>query len=191
MMKKLCVLFSFLLLMTGCSGEKNPEGMPDLYPCHVTITQAGAPLADAEVTLVSSEPGMNKWPVFGKTDQNGIAQIKTYGKYEGAPSGVFSVTVQKEEFVYDTAGKRKNEVDNPLPSIKERYSLVDKKMTDAKTSPLSVQVEKKENKLTLNVGEKVRIAIPMPEKWFLRFEYHCFRIEPAGQARIWRSRDRN
>ena len=91
------ILSLVALLLTGCGGEPRPAGMPKLYPVSITVLQEGTPLAGATVTLVSETPELARWGPMGVTDANGVAIMRTNGRYEGAPLGTFKIVVSKME----------------------------------------------------------------------------------------------
>ena len=98
-MKKLCLcaaLVASCFLTFGCGGKPKPDGMPDLYKTTIVVTQNGAPLADAALSLQSDDPSL-KWAVGGKTDANGRAELTTHGDFKGAPAGTYRVGVVKME----------------------------------------------------------------------------------------------
>lgn len=86
------VLLVSIILIGGCS--KRPSDFPQTFPCTITITKAGQPLANATVVLVSeSESG--PWVTSG-TSVSGPITIKTrWNDYEanGAPAGNYKVLV--------------------------------------------------------------------------------------------------
>lgn len=91
-----------LLLISGCllaivigCGEPRPEGLPELYPATITVTQDGSPLAGAAVTLLPQDAALARWPAGGTTDSSGVVTLHTYSTYPGAPAGTFKVTVSK------------------------------------------------------------------------------------------------
>ena len=155
-----------LLGVAGC-GDPRPEGMPELYPTTVTITQEGEPLAGAMVSLYPENSELARWPVGGKTDENGVATMMTYTKYPGAPAGTFKVSVnrtitegdpipkhpgrdatQEELAAYDRAMKT---------GSFEVYQVVAPEYRTAGTTPLTVEViADEENDLTNDVGPAVR-----------------------------------
>ena len=92
-----CFFVSLVLPFAGCGGgEQLPPGMPRLYRAVLTVTQDGAPLAGADVILVSLDPSVN-FPASGVTDQNGVLRLRTLGRYDGVPLGRYRVGVQKME----------------------------------------------------------------------------------------------
>jgi len=143
-----------LSIFSGCGGRKRPDGLPDLYPCEITITQGGNPLEGASVRLVR-ETGTTDWAITGRTEANGVVKIFTHD-FPGAPEGTFKVLVSKTELVtsmpepdkdasYDEwqeyYGSRKS-----IASVKPEYDNV-------RTSPHSITVVKGKNAETFDVGE--------------------------------------
>lgn len=141
---KIVVIMSFavlLILHTGCGGRKKPDGMPALYPCKLTFTQENAPLTDALVTFHSSEPGF-QWTITGKTDPTGAVQFNTDGFYAGVPEGKYKITVNKTG---ETATHYVN--------------VVDKKFDSVATTTLDIEIKKKGNDQTFDVGKAAETVI--------------------------------
>ncbi|MDO5580374.1 MAG: hypothetical protein Q4G69_04525 [Planctomycetia bacterium] len=156
-MQKFFFAFSFLAILSvisGCSGEKRPDGMPKLYPCRITILQEGKPLANATVDLVSKN-GSFKWSIMGTTDANGLAELRTHSLYKGVPSGTFSVAVEKREPESDP-----KKLENLPPEQRNKpikiFSYVDAKYTSSDTSPLEMTVEKSPVSKEFDLGKPVR-----------------------------------
>lgn len=86
---------------TGCGGTKKPDGFPKLIKnSEFTLTQAGVPLAGADVFLTAEEGsgGKGHWSVFGVSDEAGVVHLMTYkDAFKGAPAGTYKITVFKEE----------------------------------------------------------------------------------------------
>lgn len=159
-MRKLLVLALCLLIVTtaSCKQEKRPAGMPEIYPCSLKIVQDSAPLADAEVSVVSSDPQIVRFPCGGVSDQDGIVELKTMG-FKGAPAGSFKVVVSKIEYLnqpksYDEAQKFQSE------GIKEEsFDLVDRKFGDASTTDLQIEIQQSNSApIEIDVGEAVRVS---------------------------------
>ena len=89
------IVFGFFSTMTGCSGQKLPNGMPKLYPCQLTITMDGSSLSEASVSLIPAEGNNNTYTAGGTTDQNGNVTIMVNGQFIGAPLGKYHVLVVK------------------------------------------------------------------------------------------------
>lgn len=156
-------------ILSGCGDRQRPEGMPDLYPCMITITQDGVPLSKASVTLISESPDLAEWASGGITDESGRCDINTRGKYRGCPAGIFKVTVKKIE-----------SDPSMLPSVRpenitaeqwsvmrskeaeklNEYQLVEHKYTLPTTTDLNMEILMGKNSATFDVGKPVRKKIP-------------------------------
>jgi hypothetical protein len=82
-----------LILLAGCGGP--PEGRVAAYPVQGKVTFKGRPLAGALVTFRPAKgtasgdlPGAT-----GRTDEEGVFRLSTYGADDGAPAGDFLVSV--------------------------------------------------------------------------------------------------
>ena len=64
-----------------------------------TFTQGGQPLADAEVRLVpESYFGESRRPASGKTDANGLLDLKVEGQDTfGVPNGIYRIEISKKD----------------------------------------------------------------------------------------------
>ena len=84
------------LAIVGCGGgESKPADMPTLYPVSLKFTQEGQPCAGAFVILVPQDD--SKWSTGGLTDADGVALLKTQGKYPGIAAGKYKITAFKRE----------------------------------------------------------------------------------------------
>ena len=152
-------------VLCGCGGPKRPAGMPTLYPCEITITQAGQLLGDADVRLIA-EDGFSTWITGGRTDSNGVAKIMTNVKYAGAPAGTFKVLVQKTDLApsklppypgddapfearAEWTSQMKGEVRPTIQFVKPEYG-------DVSTTPHSITIVKGKNKATFDAGEPIK-----------------------------------
>lgn len=147
-------LFTCLVLLTsvattGCRRVPKPEGFPPIYPGLIKIVQEGKPLADAEVLLFSKDKSC-RWAVSGTTDSDGVARLRTHGRFDGAPEGTFIVTVLKTDADPYESGEVRTKAINV-------YTYVDKKYTDAATSPLEIKIEKRKNQETFDLGPGGRV----------------------------------
>jgi hypothetical protein len=61
-----------LFNLIGCQSEQRPDGLPDLIPFQLNVTQDDQPCIGASVQLVSPEI---PFPVTGQTDANGVARL--------------------------------------------------------------------------------------------------------------------
>ncbi len=138
----ICVVIAGSLL--GCKKDSRPEGLPKLYPISVKIVQEGAPLEGAHVAFVSSDPKLMRWPCGGVTDVEGIAKINTYG-FDGAPEGVFKVTVSKYEteggMTAEESAEAMKSDSNETMKGESVYNLVAKDFGNSSKTTLSVEVK--------------------------------------------------
>ena len=153
-----------LCVLTGCQGKKRPDGLPELFPCVITIIQEGQPLDGALVQLIP-ESGGTGWTVSGKTGTNGKANISTHADFAGAPAGTYKVLVSKTEMspsqftepAQDAPQDEKTAYYNNISSEKRiKYTLVKPEFDDAKKTPLSITVAKGKNEATFDVGEAIK-----------------------------------
>jgi hypothetical protein len=159
-----------LIFITGC--KKNiPADLPPLYPCEITVIQNGLPLDGATVILSYTNESRptegQRWFPMGVSDENGIVLIRSNSLYDGAPKGVYKVTVQKT-----ISGKSKYGPPPPENSPKYEkweeivnneeipvYGLVETQYTDADKTPHQIEIQKGKNKLTVDVGKSVEYRI--------------------------------
>lgn len=157
------------LLLTGICGcsEPLPEGMPELYPAKITITQDGESLPGATVSLYPEDSALTRWPVGGVTDQNGTATLVTYGKYPGAPAGKFKVMVNKtvsegdpipEPPAQNASPEERAAYDRAIKTGSyEIFQVVAAEYRTADKTPLAIEVTADgENAFDLDIGEAVK-----------------------------------
>ncbi|MDR1268746.1 MAG: carboxypeptidase-like regulatory domain-containing protein [Planctomycetaceae bacterium] len=142
-------IFLGLFNLIGCQSEQRPDGLPDLVPFQLIVTQDNQPCIGAGVQLVSPEI---PFPVTGQTDANGVARLVTYGRFSGVPQGTYKVVVIKTETEGETSGEKQTQ---PIFI----YSLVDPSLTNRETTTLEITVEKSKKSATLDVGKSVRVLI--------------------------------
>ena len=85
-------LSMLVLTLAGC-GSAKPEDFPEVFPTTLTVTKAGAPVANLDV--VFNATGAMKYAVAGKTDASGKAVLSTRASVyteNGAPAGSYKVT---------------------------------------------------------------------------------------------------
>jgi hypothetical protein len=90
------MLFS-VLATVGCSCRRlppPPDGLPELHPCKITVTFGGQVIEGINVSLASIDP-KNKWKAGGRTDKNGVAEMRTSFAFSGAPLGQFKASFDK------------------------------------------------------------------------------------------------
>jgi len=120
----------------GCAASDRPADLPPLVRCAVQVMQDGAPLQGAQVLLVSAN---SKWSVGGMTDDTGVAQMFTHGKFAGAPAGDYKVTVVKE-IVEEVPNPRHVPDKDNEPTLTKITKPVDPQFGQAKTTPLELTV---------------------------------------------------
>ncbi len=79
----------------GCQKNNRPSDMPKLIKIKIVLTQEGQPLAGALVNLIPTDNN-SKYPSGGVSDDNGICEPRTRGKFQGTPAGTYDVTVSKQ-----------------------------------------------------------------------------------------------
>ena len=136
--------------------------MPTLYPCVITITQEGEPLAGAMVRLFPQGFSLD-WTVSGMTDDTGTAIIHTDGFFRGVPAGEYKVTVEKSETVEPPMPDvlPTNEIElqrlfNRLEEERRSYRLVDPGYGSVDSTPLSITVGTRRTEASFDVGQKHR-----------------------------------
>lgn len=158
-------LLGIVFSIGGCSQQKRPDGMPELYPCTITITQDGKPFEGAIVRLYSNDVVFH---VSGTTNASGTAVMLTHGEFKGAPEGTYKVTVSKEEkeFIEPesvTAAREKAKEQGEAfeePALPYKfYSYVEKEYTSKETTPLEITVSKGKNDQTFAAGKAERIFL--------------------------------
>lgn len=95
-MSKKILFFAALLLgvvTLGCNQKKLPDGMPNLFSWKVKVTQESKPLAGARVQFKGTK---SAYIIEGVTDEQGVAVMKTDGKYVGVPADEYSAAVTKD-----------------------------------------------------------------------------------------------
>jgi len=158
------ITFVFFVLCLGC-GPKAPAGFPKLYNCKIVVTKEGKPLSDATVMLLPESP-TGAHATGGKTNSSGIAALRTtqgnYGK-PGVPVGQYKIVLNKP---VDIEGKLSDEEVNKMPTHERlQYSaemarkasamtpVIPFELTDAKRTPLTVEVTSAGGEATINIDE--------------------------------------
>ncbi|MBQ9812287.1 MAG: carboxypeptidase regulatory-like domain-containing protein [Thermoguttaceae bacterium] len=163
-MKKI-LAFSLVVVLSALSlgcGKKMPEGMPNLEPVKLTVTQDGAPCADAQVNLQSLDPS-NQWTSGGVTDAQGVVALVTHGQYKGVPIGKYKVSVFKKvgegtpppPLPTDEASEKAYNDYYESGQTYDLFCLIEKQYTDLNTTPLEIEVVKGKNELAVDVGAPV------------------------------------
>ncbi|MDR2171354.1 MAG: carboxypeptidase-like regulatory domain-containing protein [Planctomycetaceae bacterium] len=153
------VLFIFVTIIFGCGDKSRPVDLPPLYPCTITITQDGKPLAEASVTLEPADPANVKYKASALTGADGSVKMKTYG-FDGTPIGKYKIVVTK--IINENIEVKLNESTGKEEATSyQKYRLVEPKFTSAETTPLEIEVNGKDKKLQKNcdVGKPIKEAI--------------------------------
>jgi 5-hydroxyisourate hydrolase-like protein (transthyretin family) len=153
-MKHYCFLI-VVLLFAGCGHSSRPADLPKLFPCTVTVTQDGKPLADAVVKLVTQAEDGAKYNPVAVTGEDGKIALSTYG-FPGVPVGKYKVVIVKnidDDIVYrtDDAGEK-------VTVSYKTYRTIEKQFSDAKTTPYEMEVTTKSKNIdiTCDVGKAVK-----------------------------------
>jgi hypothetical protein len=152
--------FGLVVSFTGCGGPAK-VAHPDASPAAGVVMYNGAPVADADVVLVSPESKRSGWTCAGKTGADGKFTISTVfapgTDAPGVPPGDYTALVLKAEFVapsgkmdaksYEEMSKKKME---DAKAGQGAASAAPKALVPAKyaidgTSTLKVKVEKAGN----------------------------------------------
>ncbi len=124
------------LIAAGCGKSGIIEGDVPVFPVNGKVTFAGKPLPRAIVTLTPANLAQGaKWEApatGGVTDDDGEFELSTYNAGDGAPAGMYFVTVSCE----DREGKR---------SSGEYPELLPEKYQNPASSGLKVTVREGEN----------------------------------------------
>ena len=156
------LFFAFVMLLSGCSGDKRPAGFPKLYPVSLKVMQEGTPLADASVSLRISDDSMT-WSIGGRADEQGIVVLWTHGKFRGAPAGKFKVAVEKvfnegEKEMIEAADRGDIAAANKIQV--NSYAFVKDEYTAVKTTPIEIEITKKSKVIDIDAGPAVKIKRP-------------------------------
>ncbi|MDR2642349.1 MAG: carboxypeptidase-like regulatory domain-containing protein [Planctomycetaceae bacterium] len=145
-----------LLILSGCSSAK-PSDLPKLVKVTLTITQDGKPLSNAVVSLARADQG-GVYSASGITNENGVCSLYTHGQYKGAPLGKYKVRVSRIELIPKPLGRKPKdnaEYEAYKKNPPKTYQLVEEIYTDAKTTPLEIEITGSMQK-TFDVGKAVK-----------------------------------
>jgi hypothetical protein len=146
-------------ILSGCSREQLPPGLPKLYPVTITIVQDGQPLNGASVVIVNEDYASSSWAAGGVTNEKGQVKLRTEGKYSGAPAGKYKVTVTKIdvpeiELPEDSSSP---EYERKTKEIQDKtFYLVEDKFTKLNTTPLKLEITPTSKNIDLDVSPAVR-----------------------------------
>jgi hypothetical protein len=151
---KLCVVSAAVTAVFGCAKEERPDGLPDLFPCILTFTQEGKPLAGATVEVVGVDS--SQWSAGGMTDGAGRVELVTYGKFKGVRAGRHKVVVNKHESEASTSDVEM-EAGIVLSGQPKIFSVVEQQYTTSETTPWEVEISSGgNNDQTFECGKAVR-----------------------------------
>lgn len=92
-----CVVCIVCVVLSGCKRlPPPPEGLPELHPCKIAVTFGGEAIEGVAVTLIPEDPAV-KWRSGGRTDRDGVVELKTSFAYAGVPVGKYRVGFDKTE----------------------------------------------------------------------------------------------
>jgi len=147
----LSVWLCCIILFAGCGGggRAKPKDMPPLYQGTLTFVQDGVPLDEASIILHSD----SKWSVGGKTNEKGALKLTTNGYYDGAPEGTYKITVRKIVAVVNEA----------TGTVTKKTDVIENQFKRENTTPLEVEIGKKDNNQTIEVGKAVSVNVPVTD----------------------------
>jgi len=155
----LCALA--LPLSSGCGGDQRPDGLPPLFPVSLTVLQEGNPLPDAMIIVRCAEESMT-WTIGGRTNDRGVVDLFTHGRFRGAPEGTFKVMVSKivnegeEEFL--AALERGDPAAATMPV--NSFSHVEAEFGAFETTPIEIEITRRSRAIEIDAGPVVRINRP-------------------------------
>ena len=149
-------VFSLVFSTVGCQKSGRPSDMPKLVKIKIVLTQEGQPLVGALVNMIPTDE-TSKYPSGGTTDDKGICEPRTRGKFQGAPAGTYDVTVSKQA-VEETG----NMIPGAMPGQEvpetKNFNLVDAKY--GKPGELKLEVKPDGDKtFTFELGAAVKEEI--------------------------------
>ena len=134
-----------LILGNGCTGQKLPPDLPELYPCQITIhDKDGKPMQTVLVSVNPVDP-TNRWGGSGQTNASGIAEILTAGQYRGLSAGNYRVTLKAYE--HTSTGK----FDDTGNEIVHSKNLMPVEYTNSSSTPFQFEMEPKATTLTFQL----------------------------------------
>jgi hypothetical protein len=114
------------------------------------VTFGGEKIEGVTVSLVSNDPNF-KWRSGGKTDKDGIAELRTSFAYSGVPEGTFTIAFFKTK---DAPGGNTLEEMTPISLIPLKYSA------DQSKEIVEIKPSKNEFSFVLDGGEE---RLPLPQ----------------------------
>lgn len=167
-MRKVALLFVLgiaTLSVFGCGGPKKPADLPELFPCKIKVIQDGQPLEGASVQL-NDPASTSRFVVGGVTDDKGVAEVKTDGKFKGAPAGKYKVLISKvfvpeipDEVPPEDPEARK-EYDKKINELNaQQADTIDVKFKRPTQTPAEIEVTSGGVEAEFDVGAKVNVSV--------------------------------
>ena len=161
-------LFAMLALVAttilGCGGVEKPADLPELYPCKISVIQDGQPLEGATVILADATSQL-RFSVGGVTNAQGVVEVKTDGKFQGAPQGKYKVLISKvfvPEMIQEAPPEdpdAKAEYDKKLQELNaQQADTVDVNYKKFGTTPAEIEVTPSGAEASFDVGPKVKVS---------------------------------
>lgn len=149
--KSLFVLGLCIVFAVGC-GTKKPDGIPQLHPAKVTVTNGTSPIAEASVFLILQGGASGSWSTVGVTDAKGVAVINTsQGGWtsKGVPEGEYKIYITKapdvkldppsEEIMNDSAAWERFAAEQAKIK-RDAPKIIPEKLANPAQSPLTLTV---------------------------------------------------
>ena len=144
MIRNVLLLLLFCVIVTGCSRLERPAGMPELYPCSITVTFGGEAVEDVRVQLLPEDRD-NKWGAGGRTDSKGVAVMSAAVGFNGVPEGRYVISFTKTE---EREGMTVAEM-TPRSLIPLKYSSTNS------TEVVEIKPERNAFSFALDAGEEI------------------------------------
>lgn len=133
----LCFAVVATLLLPWIAGCGGSTSGPVCHPVQGTIFHEGKPLAEAMVFFHPREPAESAQIPVGVTDQEGHFELTTIRPGDGAPAGLYQITVELRDLQPNSDGEMERTGRNLLP----------RKYQDSSTSDLEFIVNDGENEV--------------------------------------------
>jgi hypothetical protein len=152
----------FISLFFGC--QRQPEGMPEVVPCTITVLKNGEPFEGADVSLHKPE-GNGTLSMMAFTNSQGVAKIYTHlatYKESGVPVGTYKVTVDKPVKLIQAdehpefTPKQHKAYKAELEAENEKLRIIPKKLTQPSTTPFEIIVESKGGECMIELKDYVK-----------------------------------
>lgn len=165
--KNLFFILCTVLVLGGC-GIKKPDGIPDLHPAKVVVTDGGTPIRGATVSFRPTGSGgsaSGSWNTVALTDASGVAMIATSQgewKADGVPAGEYRVVISKKS----------DYVSEPIPpeiegdeQAKMAFYAEQKKKMEAAASevPKSLGASESPLKITVSPGTPAELTVDVAQ----------------------------